>query len=224
MKLFIWDDIGFVERMAYTENGDLLVVNAARCSFDKEHTEFKEKGDTRLINYLAREKHVLPFRHPQLTLRMHMPIFVLRQLGKHQIGFSWSEVSRRYISGEPEVYRPENLRKYAEDKKQGSSDQVLTEHLEENSFWILDAATNKSVVAYNALMRAGVAPEQARMVLPQSMMTEWYWSGTLYAFARVCNLRCAKDTQEETRDVANKISEICGEQFPISWKYLIDVK
>jgi thymidylate synthase (FAD) len=220
MKLFIWDDIGFVERMAYTENGDLLVVNAARCSFDKEHTDFKEKGDTRLINYLAREKHVLPFRHPQLTLRMHMPIFVLRQMGKHQTGFSWSEVSRRYISGEPEVYRPENLRKYAEDKKQGSSDQVLTEHLEENSFWILDAATNKSVVAYNALMRAGVAPEQARMVLPQSMYTTVVVTGSLLGWHHLYTQRTEQHTQLETQYFARIVGQICEETFPISWNAL----
>jgi len=91
MKLQVLDK-GFVELMSHTPEGDLLVVNAARCSFDKENKEFDEDKDKRLINYLARERHDLPFRHPVATLRLHMPIFVARQMGKHQVGFSWSEV------------------------------------------------------------------------------------------------------------------------------------
>ena len=219
MKLFIWDDIGFVERMSHTENGDLLVVNAARCSFDKEHAEFKETGDTRLINYLAREKHVLPFRHPQLTLRMHMPIFVLRQLGKHQTGFSWSEVSRRYISTEPEFYIPNTVRKYAEDKKQGSGEDFeLYDNLQ------LKARINCAYLdahnAYNELLDDDVSPEQARMVLPQSMYTTVVVTGSLLGWHHMYTQRTEEHTQLETQYFAKLVGQICEETFPVSWKAL----
>lgn len=219
MKLFIWDDLGFVERMSHTENGDLLVVNAARCSFDKEHAEFKEAGDTRLINYLAREKHVLPFRHPQLTLRMHMPIFVLRQLGKHQTGFSWSEVSRRYISTEPEFYIPNTVRKYAEDKKQGSGEDFeLYDNLQ------LKARMNCAYLdahnAYNELLDDDVSPEQARMVLPQSMYTTVVVTGSLLGWHHMYTQRTEEHTQLETQYFAKLVGQICEETFPVSWKAL----
>ena len=109
-----------IELLNHTPDGDLQVVNAARCSFDKEHKEFDGDKDAKLINYLAREGHVLPFRHPSATLRITCPIFVLRQLGKHQVGFSWSEVSRRYITGEPKFWTPTDLRTRPENIKQGS--------------------------------------------------------------------------------------------------------
>ena len=117
-------DHGTIELMEGTREGDLLVVNAARCSFDKEHAEL-EGSDRKLINYLAKHEHVLPFRHPSATLRIHSPLFVLRQLGKHQVGFSWSEVSRRYITTSPQFHRPEEWRKNADNVKQGSSEEVL---------------------------------------------------------------------------------------------------
>jgi thymidylate synthase (FAD) len=220
MKLFIWDDIGFVERMAYTENGDLLVVNAARCSFDKEHTDFKEKGDTRLINYLAREKHLLPFRHPQLTLRIYCPIFVLRQISKHQTGFSWSEVSRRYISTEPEFYMPGTVRKYAEDKKQGSSEEPF--EFEDNILLNQNfAVQNQSCLyQYNRLLNQGVAPEQARMVLPQSMYTTVVVTGSLLGWHHMYTQRTEEHTQLETQYFARIVGQICEETFPISWNAL----
>ena len=158
-----------VDLINHTDNGDLLVVNAARCSFDKEHEEFDIEKDTRLINYLAREGHVLPFRHPHATLRISCPIFVHRQLGKHQVGFSWSEVSRRYITSEPEFFEPFQYRKSAANVKQGSSKEL---HEDSGSYRKrMQSHVVSSVNLYNQMLDEGVCPEQARMVLPQNMYT-----------------------------------------------------
>ena len=196
---------------------DLSVVNAARVSFGKRKTEMSA-GDEKLIKYLAKHGHWSPFGHASLQFRIKAPIFVARQLVKHQIGLTWNEISRRYVDYEPEFYEVDSWRGRPINKKQGSS--------EEEIVWI-DRSTrtdalqsqveNVALKNYNRMLEAGVAPEQARMILPQSMMTEWYWSGTLYAFARICNLRCAEDAQYETRIVANLINDECERLFPISW-------
>ena len=200
---------------------DLTVVNAARVSFGKNKEVF-EASDEKLISFLARHNHWSPFAHCSVQFRIKAPVFVARQLVKHQVGLSWNEISRRYVDYEPEFYDPDIWRARAEDKKQGSDE-------ESNLEWIdRDTRTGRLHVEvyelanknYKRMLEAGVAPEQARMILPQSMMTEWYWSGTLYAFARVCNLRCAKDTQLESRIVADSIDKFCNIEFPISWKYL----
>ena len=221
MKLFIHDEIGFVECMTATTDGDLLVVNAARCSFDKQHHDFDEKKDTRLINYLAREKHFLPFRHPQLTVRMYLPLFVLRQLAKHQVGFSWSEVSRRYITNEPEFYKPDEFRKAAKDKKQGSSDEVLEGYLKANMHLGLQNSTEYSLVTYNSMIGNGVAPELARMVLPQSMYTTVVVTGSLLGWAHLVRLRTEEHTQKETQEYANLVNELLKAYFPKSQKALL---
>lgn len=220
MKLYIHDEIGFVEDISSTQDGDLLVVNAARCSFDKQHHTFDEKKDTRLINYLAREKHVLPFRHPQLTVRMYLPLFVLRQLAKHQVGFSWSEVSRRYITNEPEFYKPTEFRKAAKDKKQGSSDEVLEGYLKANMHLGLQNSTEYSLVTYNSMISNGIAPEQARMVLPQSMYTTVVVTGSLLGWHHLYTLRTEEHTQRETQEYAKLIGNILEEKFPRSWNAL----
>ena len=190
---------------------DLTVVNAARVSFGKNKEVF-EASDEKLISFLAKHNHWSPFAHCSLQFRIKAPIFVARQLVKHQVGLSWNEISRRYVDYEPEYYMPKNWRLRAEDKKQGSSNETI-------EYDIANTIKNANTT-YNDMLAKGIAPELARMVLPQNMMTEWYWSGTLYAFARVCNLRCAKDTQLETQEVANKIDKICNKEFPHSWKYL----
>ncbi len=202
----------------HTDNGDLLVVNAARCSFDKQHDTFDEEKDSRLINYLAREKHLLPFRHPSATLRIYAPIFVFRQLGKHQVGFSWSEVSRRYISSQPEFWVPDEVRKKADNVKQGSSKETLP------NAWIVDfQQQNKSAVhTYNTLLKAGTAPEQARAVLPQSMYTTCVVTGTLLGWHHLFTQRTEEHTQLETQEYAHLIGNIMEEIFPISWKALND--
>jgi thymidylate synthase (FAD) len=197
---------------------DLTVVNAARVSYAKNKEQFEDK-DEKLVAFLAKHNHWSPFAHASLQFRIKAPVFVARQLVKHQIGLTWNEVSRRYVDYPPELHTPKEWRGRPVDSKQGSDGTVeLGATITHN----LETAMEQTLILYNTLIEKGVAPEQARMVLPQSMMTEWYWSGTLYAFARVCNLRCAKDTQKETQEVANEIATHCSKEFPISWKYLID--
>ena len=199
---------------------DMTVVNAARVSFAKESTwddynseteqyVLKDK-DRKLVHYLAEHGHKSPFNHAFATFHVKAPIFVARQLQKHEY-MPWNEISRRYVDSDPEFYVPDVWRGCSEDKKQGSSGTVdLVDYS-------LDDYNGNGMDFYTCLIRDGVAPEQARMVLPQSMMTEWYWSGSLYAFAKMCNLRCAGDAQLETRLVANQICNSMKELFPVSW-------
>jgi len=195
---------------------DLTVVNAARVSFGKQKDKFDD-GDEKLISYLAEHNHWSPFAHATLQFRIKAPIFVARQLVKHQVGLVWNEVSRRYVDTQPEFYEVDKWRGQPIDKKQGSDGEVEKQGV---CYYSQQMVESNARIAYQNLLNSGVAPEQARMVLPQSLMTEWWWSGTLYAFARVCNLRCAKDAQYETRLVANKIDKKCKKAFPISWKKL----
>ena len=206
-------EVELIDRMG----NDTSIVNAARVSFGKRVKEMSE-GDTKLIKYLAKHNHWSPFGHAALQFRIKAPIFVARQLVKHQVGLTWNEISRRYVDYEPEFYEVDSWRGRPINKKQGSSEEEIE--------WIDRGTRTDSLQSqvetialknYNRMLEAGIAPEQARMILPQSMMTEWYWSGTLYAFARVCNLRCAEDAQYETRIVANLINDECEKLFPISW-------
>jgi|TARA_B100000586_G_scaffold112988_1_gene81420 thymidylate synthase (FAD) len=200
---------------------DLTVVNAARVSFGKQKIEF-EDDDEKLINYLAKHNHWSPFGHCSVQFHIKAPVFVARQLVKHQIGLTWNEISRRYVDSEPEFFEPDVWRGAADNKKQGSSDESIDINPKGDMVNDYQHALNRAKWTYEELLRKGVCPEQARMVLPQSMITEWYWSGTLYAFARVCNLRCKPDAQQETREIANMIDKECGKLFPISWSALID--
>lgn len=179
--------------------------------------------DAKLIAYLATHGHWTPFSHPQITLRVKAPLFVARQLFKHKQGLTENEVSRRYVDDEPEFYTPAVWRAKAENVKQGSSDDPV----ELWSMWDFDtgeediaAHYSDSYRLYQHLLDQGVAPEQARMVLPQSMYTEWYWTGSLAAFARVCKLRLDSHAQSETREVAQMISNIIEPLYPVSWKAL----
>ena len=205
---------------------DLTVVNAARVSFAKtsEWDVVPDAGpvegylkvdDERLIKYLAKHNHWSPFGHASMQFHIKAPVFVARQLVKHQVGLVWNEVSRRYVDDEVEFYEPKEWRLAAENKKQGSSDETIEFSVAPTHEWCKQT--------YQNLLNAGVAPEMARMILPQSMMTEWYWSGTLYAFARVCNLRCKPDAQKETQMVADQIDVLAEELFPNSWGALRDV-
>jgi|ETNvirnome_6_100_1030635.scaffolds.fasta_scaffold00393_11 thymidylate synthase (FAD) len=197
---------------------DLLVVNAARASFSNHHDVFNSKRDVGLINYLAKNKHLLPFRHPSVTLRLKVPIFVLRQLGKHQVGMSMSEVSRRYITQKPTFYTPETWRSKPKDSiKQGSGDGLIPEKdIEYKSF------CNSCIDQYNNLLKMDVAPEMARMVLPQSMYTTIVWTGTLLAWFHLYKLRIDSHTQLETREYAEAISNILFSLFPESWGALCE--
>jgi len=220
---------------------DLTVVNAARVSFGKRsycyETQWVDMGDwsgeipvvsdhdATLILYLAKHKHMSPFGHAFASFHIRAPIFVARQLVKHKF-LRWNEISRRYVDDEPEFYVPDVWRGRSEDKKQGSSDATV-EFLRMQGFGeqsVNDGSFKHQVHSldlYRDMLTAGVAPEQARMVLPQSTMTEWYWSGSLDAFAAMCRLRCATDTQYESRIVANQISEEIGKLFPVSWAALM---
>ena len=212
-------EVTYIDHMG----SDLSVVNAARVSFGKKSEWHQRiysgepnilKGkDAKLIRYLAKHNHKSPFNHTFATFHVKAPIFVARQLVKHEY-MPWNEISRRYVDEEPEFYTPTNWRGRSEDKKQGSSGEIFT-----------DVSPNYSYTAaretYRNLLMDGVAPEQARMVLPQSMMTEWYWSGTVYAFAKMCQLRMQQDTQQESREVAMQIDEYMEKLYPESWKALM---
>ena len=195
---------------------DLSVVNAARVSYAKIKGEFEDK-DAKLISFLAKHGHWSPFAHASISFRIRAPVFVARQLVKHQVGLSWNEVSRRYVSYEPELYKIDEWRGKPVNSKQGSSGTIKLSELAEVSY---SEMMDGLKILYNQLLSEGVAPEQARAVLPQSMMTEWIWSGTLYAFARVCDLRCKPDVQKETREVAEYIDSYSIYHFPVSWKAL----
>ena len=213
---------------------DLTVVNAARVSFAKTSEwdsipdvgpvkGYLQVGDEKLIKYLAKHNHWSPFGHASMQFHIKAPVFVARQLVKHQVGLVWNEVSRRYVDDEVEFYNPEEWRGKPTNSKQGSSDEVIDinpRHLMVDNY---EQVCKSAKWTYEHLLSLGVAPEQARMVLPQSMFTEWYWSGTLYAFARVCNLRCKPDTQKETQAIADQIDDLARELFPNSWEALRDV-
>ncbi|CAB4138978.1 THY1 Predicted alternative thymidylate synthase [uncultured Caudovirales phage] len=198
---------------------DLTVVNAARVSFAKEHEEFDHTTDRGLIKYLAKHNHWSPFAHCSASFRVKAPIFVARQLVKHTVGFSWNEVSRRYVNDDPEFYIPEVWRKAAANVKQGSSEEAVP--------FLTNPAQRASATAlmvYKMLLEQGVCAEQARMVLPQNTMTEWIWSGTLYAWSRMCTLRLDSHTQKETREVAQLVSSTMAEVFPTSWEFLMNTE
>lgn len=201
---------------------DLSVVNAARVSFGK-YKDVMDESDTKLIYYLAKHNHKSPFNHAFATFHVKAPIFVARQLQKHEY-MPWNEISRRYVDSETELYYPPNdvWRGRSEDKKQGSEGEIDLDKAPDNLLGDLIEGNEWQRKLYKKLLEAGVAPEQARMVLPQSMYTEWYWSGSLYAFAKMCNLRLKEDTQKETQEIAQQISREMFKLFPISWQALYD--
>ena len=211
-------EVTYIDHMG----SDLSVVNAARVSFGKQsewmprvhngEPKVLQFKDAKLIRYLAKHKHISPFGHAFASFHVKAPVYVARQLVKHKF-LRWNEISRRYVDDDPEFYVPEVWRGRSADKKQGSEGEV---------------STNANIVYHNNVMLGlykqqlaeGVCPEQARGVLPQSMLTEWYWSGSLDAFADMCNLRCKPDTQFETQIVANLISKSMSTFFPVSWEAL----
>jgi len=239
-------NVEYVDHMG----SDLSVVNAARVSFAKESDweEITESGvftgdvklsdkDAKLISYLAKHGHWSPFAHNSISLRIKAPIFVARQMVKHQVGLVWNEVSRRYVDDEPEFYFPDVWRGKPENAKQGSSgkftgyifheygeDHVPLEyqHGVDEGTEIIPEMLEEILHLYNAMVYAGVAPEQARMVLPQNTMTEWIWTGSLMAFARVCKQRLDAHAQQETQEVAKIINDIVEPLFPVSWKALMN--
>lgn len=205
---------------------DLSVVNSARVSFGKKsdwvycgQSDGRDKGlserDKKLIQYLAKHNHISPFGHAFASFHVKAPIFVARQLVKHKF-LRFNEVSRRYVDSDVEFYIPDVWRGRSADKKQGSEGVVEDYNTTALPLWHDDA-----LKYYNMLLDSGVAPEMARMVLPQSLMTEFIWSGSLDAFASMCNLRLKEDTQYESRLVAQQISAKMAELFPVSWPCLL---
>ncbi len=219
---------------------DLSVVNAARVSFGKKSEwevdydkvpcgeERLSDKDAKLIKYLAEHNHISPFGHAFASFHVKAPIFVARQLVKHKF-LRWNEISRRYVDDEPEFYVPKLWRGRSANKKQGSSTELIditTYYGTNGKDGSEDPYIDSCLIAvetYEELLVKGVAPEQARMVLPQSTFTEWYWSGSLDAFASMCNLRLKDDTQYETRLVAQQISDKMKTLYPVSWKALVGV-
>lgn len=209
---------------------DLMVANAARVSFNK-HKEAFDEQDAKLIQYLASHGHWTPFGHPTIALRMKAPVPIRTQCFKHKVGFIENEVSRRYVDDEPELFIPEWRGKPTNGAKQGSSGLIDLSNIEkvdgpgEAPYYIdlgrwYEVFLHEALELYNEMIDAGVAPEQARFVLPQAMYTEWYWTGSLAAYARFANLRLDPHAQREVQDLAKMVSAVIQPLFPISWEAL----
>lgn len=186
------------------------------------------QSDTKLIQYLAKHNHWSPLAHTSVQIRVKAPIFMARQFVKHQVGLVWNEVSRRYVDSEPEFWFPKTWRKRAESAKQGSSEETIDivnyfgtqgKNGCEDPFL---QATEICLEVYNELLEKGVCPEQARAVLPQNTMTEWVWTGSLVAFARVCKLRLDPHAQKEAQELAQKINDVVAPLYPVSWQALME--
>lgn len=225
-------DHGHVQLVDYM-GSDLSVVNAARVSFNKESSWDGDQHwtgnvigkklsdrDQKLIKYLATHNHFTPFCHPQISVRIKCPIFVRAQLGKHQVGLVMNEVSRRYVTFDPEIYTP--MWRYAptDGAKQGSSGVIEDMDICIQMRQEYDGVVKECVAVYNRLLADGVAPEQARSILPQGTYTEFVWTGSLYAFARVYKLRIDAHSQWEIQKYAEAIDKIIAPIFPVSWKNL----
>ena len=209
-------DQGFVEVLE-TFGDDLTVVNAARVSFHKESKSLT-KGDEKLIHYLADHHHTSPFFHPQVRMRIKMPIFVAREWFRHQIGFARNEVSRRYVDEPPVCYVPDVVRARDVKLKQGSK----AEGVEMNDLakQMIEDMNHRSCEAYQEMLDMGVAPEVARTVLPQGMYTEFIETASLCAYARLCGLRLDPGAQWEIRQYAESVKELLLAKFPVSWAAL----
>ena len=215
-------DKGFVELVDHM-GSDLTVANAARVSFNKETKDFTDK-DEKLIAYLAKHNHWTPFAHPQITLRIKAPISIRTQCFKHKVGFTENEVSRRYVAYEPDIYNPRWREKPTNGAKQGSED--FMEFGDEWNYCNIaySNAVKSCIDVYELLLSKGVAPEQARFVLPQGAYTEWWWTGSLSAYARFFTQRSDSHAQWEIREYANAVGEIIAPLFPKCWKVLSETK
>lgn len=204
-----------------TFGDDLTVVNAARVSLAKESKELNA-ADVKLIAYLLKHDHSSPFFHPQARFRIKMPIFLAREWFRHTIGFARNEVSRRYVDSPPTFFMPDTLRPRAPTKKQGSDETGDLGGVGVVMDEVMRASTEEAFRTYNTLLENGVCPEQARVILPQNMMTEFIETGSLAAYARLCKLRMGPDAQKEVRDVARMISDEMLKAFPVSWKAFME--
>jgi len=222
-------DNGFV-RMIECMGSDLTVVNSARVSFHKESewehpdshvpANILSEKDKKLIKYLAQHKHWTPFAHPQIMLHIKAPISIRTQLFKHKVGFVENEISRRYVTEEPEIYIPKWRSKPTNGAKQGSEDFITSEDTVAAAEAMYFGVASDALKTYNWLLEAGVAPEQARFALPQGTYTEWYWTGSLAAYARVYKQRIDPHAQWEVREYASAIGQLIEPYFPVSWQEL----
>lgn len=212
---FVPMDVSYVDHMG----SDTNVVNAARVSFAKEVSSFDDDKDTKLINYLAKHNHWSPLAHTSITLRIKAPIFLARQFVKHCVGGVWNEESRRYVDFEPEFYLPSSWREKPENAKQGSGGNLKGQGYFDG---VVEDISESCLNVYNKLLSNGVAPEQARMVLPQNTMTNWMWTGSVVFFARVCKLRMDSHAQKEAQELAEKIDDVVSVIYPVSWKALME--
>jgi thymidylate synthase (FAD) len=198
---------------------DLDVVNAARVSFDKESNEMNE-NDIKLLKYLAKNGHTSPFFHPQIQFRIKMPLFVAREWYRHQVGLCRNEVSRRYVDYEPEVWIPSIVRERNPSLKQGSLKTAVKNN--DEVLEMIQSTVNKSIETYNELIKQNVAPELARIILPQSTYTEFIETGSLYAYANLCKARMHPSAQLEIQEYAKYINDVLSEKFPHSWNVLME--
>jgi thymidylate synthase (FAD) len=219
---------------------DNSVVDAARVSFSKEASGYTPEQNNKLIKYLAKHQHKSPFFHTAISLHLKMPIFVARQIMKHTTGIEYNEVSRRYVDSEPEFYVPDVWRKKADNVKQGSSDEPFTDYfyyefqeddsrvpyrfqngVDESIEDVYNLYLEGATEIYDDMLERGIAPEQARMILPQSMYTEVISTGNLYAWANMYIQRTDSHAQKETQDLAKQIGEIIKPLYPVSWAALV---
>jgi thymidylate synthase (FAD) len=199
---------------------DNFVCDCARVSFDKKAENFTDEQNEKLIQYLARHNHWSPFAHPQVTFRFKCPLFIARQFQKHQIGYAWNEVSRRYVDYDPTFYVPDSWRKRPDNMKQGSTNEgeiflegrYLNNYMHQSREWVKD---------YKTMKAEGVCPEQIRMVMPQAMMTEWIWTGSLQAWSRFVNLRGDSHAQQECWIYAEEVAMTLTKLFPMSARALL---
>jgi len=225
-------DCGFVRKVEIM-GSDLTVVNAARVSFAKESNWDVERNwkleiiskelsdkDKKLIKYLAEHKHWTPFAHPQIMLHIKAPVSIRTQLFKHKVGFVENEISRRYVSETPDVYIPNWRSRPSNGAKQGSGDFIIDENIRLEQELSYRDSVKEAIKTYEQLLANGVAPEQARFVLPQGTYTEFVWTGSLYAFARIYNLRIDAHAQWEIQEYAKAIDKIIAPLFPVSWQTL----
>jgi thymidylate synthase (FAD) len=207
-------NVEYIDHMGNDES----VASAARVSFDKRAETYPPDANHGLIRYLARNQHEIPFAHAVITLRVTAPIAVRAQAFKHKVGFVESEISRRYVSEEPDWYLPV-FRERAPSVKQGSG--VAFASPEQSAFQEdYEDAMEACIKLYNRFIEAGVAPEQARFILPQGVMTQWVWTGSLLAFSRFYNLRADSHAQREIRELAGMVSDIIAPLYPVSWAAL----
>ena len=235
-------DRGFVE-LIDVMGTDLTVCRAARVSFNKqsewdidevakkrlidsgstfntEELRILSLKDVKLIQYLAKHNHWTPFAHPQITMRVKAPISIRTQLFKHKQGMVENEISRRYVSDEPEIYHPRWRTSPTNGAKQGSEDFLKFGDEYNTCNTVYDMVIKEAMFAYNTLLAKGIAPEQARFVLPQGTYTEWWWTGSLAAYARVCKLRSDSHAQWEIQQYATAFSDIISPLFRVSWSAL----